>query len=51
MQTEESYICDGIFEESVIVRLVNKSTVVESGIRDVFIYSRDILCIFNSGQG
>ena len=40
MQSEESVICDRIFEGIVIVRLVRKNVVVESGIRYGFLNSR-----------
>ena len=46
MQSEESGICDGVFEGSVIVYLVVKKIVVESGIRDGFLNLCDFLCFF-----
>ena len=36
MRSEGSEICYGIFEGSVILRLVSRNIVVESGIIDVF---------------
>ena len=36
MHSEELGIRDGIFEVSVMMHLVSKDIVVESGIRDVF---------------
>ena len=36
-------MCDGIFEGSVIVRLVSKNIVAESGIRDGFLNSINFL--------
>ena len=51
IQSEESEICDGVFEGSVIVRLVNKSTVIESGIRDVFFELTRYIVRFLLGPG
>ena len=46
MCSEESVIHDGIFEGRVILHLVSKNIVVESGIRDGFLNSCDVLYIF-----
>ena len=46
MCSEESVICDGSFEGSVIVNLVRNDIIVESGIRYGFLNSFLVLCIF-----
>ena len=46
MCSEESLICDEIFESSVIVHLVRKNIVVESGIRYGVLNSFEVLCVF-----
>ena len=43
MRSEESGICDGIFEGSAILRLVSENIVVESVIRDGFLNLRDFV--------
>ena len=45
MRSEESEIYYGVFEVSVIVRLVSRNIVVESGIIDVFLI-RAMSCAF-----
>ena len=46
MSSGESGICVGIFEGSVIVRIVIRNIVVESGIRDGGFHFRGVLCVF-----
>ena len=46
MCSEESVICDGSFEGSVIVHLVRNNIIVESEIRYGFLNSCLVLCIF-----
>ena len=43
IRSEESGICDGIFEGSAILRLVSENIVVESVIRDGFLNLRDFV--------
>ena len=48
MRSEESGICDGVFEGSAGVHIVSENSLAESGIRNIFLSLHNCMCVFIS---